>query len=164
MKTIILFRHSESGWNTNYRGDHERSLTERGIIIAKKMGLYLSEIKSTPDLLISSTALRAKTTAKLAKKEGGWSCKLILEKGIYGGNPLFIIDLIKKQDDAINSICLTGHEPHFSSFICRVINKDHIHFPTASMAKIDFMQNKWKDVDFDNANLDWLIKPEGLGI
>ena len=164
MKTIILFRHSEAGWNSEYGSDHERPLTDRGIKVAKKMGLHLSEIKSIPDLLISSTALRAKSTAKVAKKEGGWNSEFILEKGIYRGNPLFIIDLIKKQDDAINSICVTGHEPHFSSFICRAINKDHIHFPTASMAKIDFMKNEWKNIDFDNANLDWLIKPEELGI
>jgi len=164
MKTIILFRHSESGGNSNYKGDHERPLTERGVIIAKKMGLYLSGIKLIPDLLISSTALRAKSTAEVAKKEGGWNSELVLEKGIYGGNPLFIIDLIKKQDNTINSICLTGHEPHFSSFICKVINKNHIHFPTASMAKIDFMQNNWKNVDFYNADLGWLIKPEELGI
>ena len=159
MKTIILFRHSESGWNTNHGGDHERTLTDEGIIIAKKMGLYLSEIKSTPDLLISSTAVRARTTAKLAKEEGKWNSEFILERGIYGGDPLFIMGLIKDQDDSIGSICLTGHEPHFSSFICKIINEEHIHFPTASMAKIDFMVTNWKGVDFDNGNLDWIIKP-----
>ena len=162
MKTIILFRHSESGWNTNYGGDHERTLTEKGTMIARKMGIYLSKIKSTPDLVISSTAVRAKTTARLAREEGKWTAELILEKGIYGGNPLFIMELIKNQDDSMDSICLTGHEPHFSSFICRITNEDHIHFPTASMAKIDFMANNWKDADFENGNLDWLIKPGEL--
>ena len=72
--------------------------------------------------------------------------------------------LIKDQNDSMNSICLTGHEPHFSSFICRITNENHIHFPTASMAKINFMAIKWRDINFDNANLDWLIKPEELGI
>ena len=72
--------------------------------------------------------------------------------------------LIKDQNDSMDSICLIGHEPHFSLFICRITNEDHIHFPTASMAKIDFMQNNWKNVDFHNADLDWLIKPEELGI
>ena len=128
------------------------------------MGVYLLGIKSIPDLLISSTALRAKTTAKLAKEEGKWNSNFILERGIYGGDPLFIMKLIKNQNDFINSICLTGHEPHFSSFICRVINENHIHFPTASMAKINFMVRKWRNIDFDNATLDWLIKPEELGI
>ena len=41
MKTIILFRHSESGWNTNYGGDHELTLTEKGAMIARKMGIIV---------------------------------------------------------------------------------------------------------------------------
>ena len=63
-------------------------------LVAKKMGIYLASIKSIPDLIISSTALRAKTTAKLADKEGKWNSGFKLESGIYGGNPLFIIKLI----------------------------------------------------------------------
>ena len=164
MKTIILFRHSESGWNSQYGSDHERSLTENGIEVAKKMGLYLSKINSIPDSIISSTALRAKSTAKLAKEEGKWNSKFKLEEGMYGGDPLFLIELIKNQDNSIDSLCLTGHEPHFSSFICKVINENHIYFPTASMARIDFLVGKWKDVDFNNSKLAWLVKPEELQI
>jgi len=162
MKTIILFRHSESGWNPTYGGDHERPLTKNGIEVAKKMGVYLSNIKAVPDLIISSTALRAKSTSELAKEEGGWDSDFKLEPEIYGGNLSFLIKLAQSQDNHIDSICFTGHEPYFSSFISKVTNQEHTYFPTASVAKINFMVSDWKNIDFCNAKLDWLIKPQDL--
>jgi len=162
MKTLILFRHSESGWKSGNKDDHERHLTDKGIEVAKKIGAYLSNIKSVPDLIISSTALRAKSTSELAKEEGGWDSDITLESGIYGGNLSFLIKLAQSQDNHIDSVCFTGHEPYFSSFISRVTNQENTYFPTASIAKINFRVSDWNNVDFCNAELDWLIKPQDL--
>ena len=162
MKILILFRHSESGWKSENGDDHERCLTDKGIEVAKKMGAYLSNIQSIPDLIISSTALRAKSTSELAKNEGRWDSGIRLESGIYGGNLSFLIKLAQSQDNHIDSICFTGHEPYFSSFISRVTNQENVYFPTASIAKINFMVSDWRNIDFCNAELDWLIKPQDL--
>ena len=162
MKSIILFRHAESSLHSEYGGDHERSLTDKGIKVSKKMGIYLSNIKSVPALILSSTALRARTTAKIAREKGGWNSKFKLEAGIYGGDILFLVSLIQNQDNLIDSICLAGHEPYFSSFVCKVTNQNNIYFPTASMAKIDFMVDRWQDVDLSNAILDWVISPNQI--
>ena len=162
MTTLILFRHSESGWESRNVDDHERHLTDKGIEVAKKMGIYLSNIKAVPNLIISSTALRAKSTSELAKEEGRWNSDFKLEPGIYGGNLSFLIKLAQSQDNHIDSICFTGHEPYFSSFISKVTNQKHTHFPTASIAKINFMVSDWRNIDFCNAELDWLIKPQDL--
>ncbi len=162
MKTIILFRHSESVWESRNGDDHERHLTDKGIEVAKKMGVYLSNIQSVPDLIISSTALRAKSTSELAKEEGGWNSGFKLEAGIYGGDLSFLIKLAQSQDKHIDSICFTGHEPYFYSFISRVTNQKDIYFPTASIAKINFMVPDWKNINFYNAELDWLIRPQDI--
>ena len=66
MKSVILFRHGKSDWNASYGSDHDRPLNSRGIKAAKKMGLFLSTKNQIPDIVISSTATRAKTTAQLA--------------------------------------------------------------------------------------------------
>ena len=156
MKTAILFRHSEA--SNAYGSDYGRPLTEDGIKIAKEMGVYLYNINIIPDLIISSSALRAKTTAILAKDSGEWDSDFKLEKGIYGGNPDFIIDLLSNQNNNLDSICITGHEPHLSSLICKISNEDYIEFPVASIAKIDFMVDDWNDINFNNAIIDKIIK------
>ena len=82
MKSILLFRHGKSNWNANYEKDHERPLSKRGVQAAKIMGIYLFRIEQIPDLIISSTALRAKTTAQIAKKFGNWNSDFIFNNNI----------------------------------------------------------------------------------
>ena len=78
MKSIPSFRHGKSDWNAKYEGDHNRPLSKRGIKAAKLMGEYLFNIKQVPEKIISSTAIRAKTTAELALKYGNWNSCLHL--------------------------------------------------------------------------------------
>ena len=159
---IILFRHGKSDWNANYESDHNRPVSKRGTKAAKKMGRYLRNIDQVPDLIISSTALRARNTAEIAINAGKWSSKLVLEKKIYESNVETLISIISKQSDEYNSICLVGHEPTFSSFIERCNNSTWSRFPTASMAQIDFNINSWYDINLKFGSLVWLIRPKEL--
>ena len=79
MKSILLFRHGKSNWKAQYENDHERPLSKRGVKAAKLMGKYVFQIKQVPDKIISSTALRAKTTAELAVKYGNWNSDFSLD-------------------------------------------------------------------------------------
>ena len=163
MKTIIIFRHGNANTTAEYERDYDRTLTPRGIKDVEKMGCYLSEKNSKPDLVLSSSAIRARKTAETAHVVGNWRSKFFLEPKIYGGNPCFLLDLIKEQDDSYRSICLVGHEPNFSSFIAKVINANaYINFPTAAMAKIDFNIKEWSRIDFGIGILDWLTHPKEL--
>tara|TARA_B100001013_G_C24541653_1_gene414923 strand:+ start:345 stop:836 length:492 start_codon:yes stop_codon:yes gene_type:complete len=162
MKSIILFRHGKSDWNANYDGDHNRPLAKRGIKATKNMGRFLAERNQIPDLVISSTAVRARTTAELAMEAGNWNCQMELESAIYGGSPDTLLNLTQQQDNTLVSICLVGHEPNFSMFISRASNDGYIRFTTANMAKIDFQVNQWKDIRFYEGKLDWLQRPKEL--
>ena len=137
-------------------------LAKRGVEAAKKMGKFLADKNQVPELVISSTAVRAKTTVELAIDSAKWTSKLVLERGIYGGSPDFLIELIHSQDDVYNSICLVGHEPNFSFFISRASNQDYIHFTTANMAKINFDVNMWSKLQFGNGILEWHQKPKDI--
>ena len=162
MKSVILFRHGKSDWNTSYGSDHDRPLNGRGIKAAKKMGLYLSNKNQIPDLVISSTATRAKTTAQLAMESANWTSKFILESGIYGGSPDYLLELIHAQENKYDSLCLVGHEPNFSSFISIATSKDYLNFTTANMAKINFDVDSWIKVQFSTGNLEWHQQPKNL--
>jgi len=163
MKKIIIFRHASANNATEYQEDYDRTLTPRGIKDAEKIGCYLSAKNSKPDLVLSSSAVRAKQTAETAHATGNWKSSFFLEPKIYGGDPCFLLDLIKEQKNSYNSICLIGHEPHFSSFIGKLINSTtYIYFPTAAVAKINFNIREWSRIDFGIGVLDWLIHPKDL--
>ena len=123
------------------------------------MGFYLSNKKEIPDLVISSTAIRAKTTADATISEGKWTCSLELNADINGGDPIFLLNLAKSQDNSYSSICLVGHEPNFSIFIARSTNSSHQSFSKGSMARMDFDVDKWEDITMGLGNLSWLIAP-----
>tara|TARA_Y100000746_G_C15426577_1_gene416628 strand:- start:723 stop:1211 length:489 start_codon:yes stop_codon:yes gene_type:complete len=162
MKSVILFRHGKSDWDASYINDHERPLAKRGVEAAKKMGIFLRGKNQIPELVISSTAVRAKTTVELAMNSANWTSKLVLERGIYGGSPDFLLGLIQMQDDQFGSICLVGHEPNFSFFISRATNQNYVNFTTANMAKINFDTNTWLKVKFSIGKLEWHQQPKSL--
>ena len=162
MKTVILFRHGKANCDKEFSNDHDKTLAPRGIKDAKKMGEYLSQNNNIPDLVISSTAIRAKNTAYLAMKMGNWICPLSFNEIIYTGSTNDLLTIIQGQDDAFNSICIVGHEPKFSNFIDYSTNNKHTKFSTGSMAKIAFDISKWRFIEFGFGNLDWLISPKEL--
>ena len=126
------------------------------------MGIFLSELGQLPDIAVSSTAIRAKTTGGRAMDAGDWTCPLELEPTIYGGSPNVLLHLVQGQNDTLNIICLTGHEPNFSMFISMATDSSNIRFPTAAMAKIDFSVTSWRDVHFGEGKLAWLQRPKAL--
>ena len=159
--SIIIFRHGKSDWNAIYGKDHDRPLSERGIGASKKMGIFLKKKDQVPDIVISSSALRAKTTAELAIKAGNWSSDFYIDERIYGRSSNFLLQLAKLIDDRHKSICFVGHEPTCSSFIS--LSTFHsTRFKTSSMAKINFSLKSWSEIEFGNGTLEWLISPKEI--
>ena len=106
--------------------------------------------------------MKTKTTVELAMDSAKWTSKFLLERGIYGGSPDFLLELIHSQDDIYNSICLVGHEPNFSMFISRATNDNYVNFTTANMAKINFDAQEWSRIFFGDGTLEWHQKPKEL--
>ena len=159
--SIIIFRHGKSDWNAVYGKDHDRPLSKRGISASKKMGIFLKKKNQIPDIVISSSAERAKNTAKLAIKAGNWRSNFYIDKRIYGRSSDFLLELAKLIDDRHKSICFVGHEPTCSSFIS--LSTFHsTRFKTASMAKINFSLKSWSQIEFGKGILEWLISPKEI--
>tara|TARA_Y100001970_G_C14028222_1_gene747217 strand:- start:189 stop:719 length:531 start_codon:yes stop_codon:yes gene_type:complete len=163
-KSVILFRHGKSDWDAKYDCDHDRPLAKRGIRDAKRMGKFLSKRTEVPELILSSTAFRAKSTTELAVKAGNWTADIEFEKKIYETSSETIINIIKNQNDKYNSICLVGHEPIFSNVVRCINNYQRMKFPTAAMARINFFASIWKEISLnpDKCKLDWFYKPKSI--
>jgi phosphohistidine phosphatase len=71
MKTLVIVRHAKSSWDNPGLPDHERSLSKRGLRDAPKMGARLADWGPPVDRVISSSAVRALTTAELITQEMG---------------------------------------------------------------------------------------------
>ena len=87
MKTLLILRHAKSSWKEQDLPDHDRPLNKRGKNDAPRMGKLLKDEDLIPDLIMSSTAVRAKKTAELVAKACKYKGKIVLNHSL---GPTFI--------------------------------------------------------------------------
>ncbi len=64
-KQLLLMRHAKSSWANGGLTDFERPLNKRGLRVAPQVAQFVKQQGLVPDLVVSSTAMRAKTTAQI---------------------------------------------------------------------------------------------------
>ncbi len=162
MKTLLLFRHGKSDWGADYEADHERPLAPRGREAAPRMGRLLKRLKQAPDLVVTSSALRARETVELAADAGRWKAPVRVSPELYGASPEDVLGVIRDCDDDVSSLLLAGHEPTWSLLAGGLVGGATLKFPTAAMACIRFSVERWRDVDFGAGELVWFLSPKLL--
>jgi phosphohistidine phosphatase len=158
VKRLILFRHGKSDWDAVYKRDCDRPLAKRGIEAAKTMGRLLRN--ATPELVISSSAVRARQTVELAMQAGQWNCPLQITDRLYDTSPDLVQTEIRQVSNGVDTLLLAGHEPTWSVLTSQLIGGGQIRLPTGAMARIDFEVEGWPQIDYGQGVLQWLLQPK----
>ena len=146
MKTLFLVRHAKSSLGEPSLPDRERPLDDRGRRDAPTMGKRLGKRGVTPDMVVSSPALRALTTAQLVAKEIGYQRKsIVIDERLYASSPDVLLAFICALDDKLNSVMLFGHNPEFTDLAHR-LSSEIIDMPTCAIAEFCFDAMGWADV------------------
>lgn len=146
MKKIILIRHAKSSWDNPWLNDHDRPLAERGLDDAPKMAKRLKKRGIQPDLMISSTALRALDTAKIIAKELGYSKdKIVQESSLFHASPHSILKIIRMQKDSHNTLLVFGHNPGLNDLIT-FLGGDIENLPTAGQYGFKVNSEHWAEL------------------
>jgi phosphohistidine phosphatase len=145
MKTIILIRHAKSSWDDNNISDFERPLNNRGKKDAPAMAKILKEKIRKPDVIISSPAERAFSTALAFSDAFGYPQeKIRKEIGIYNGGADKILDIIRSLPEEYSMALLFGHNPVITRLACHLGGVFIDNMPTASAAAIEFLDDSWE--------------------
>lgn len=162
MKRLYLLRHAKSDWATEAGSDHERPLAPRGRRSASTIGRFLAQQPHPPDRIVSSTAVRARSTAEIAVESGGLRCALELEERLYGGSPETLLAVMREASDEAESLMLVGHEPTWSVTAERLVGRCNLRFVTGALARIDLSIGSWSGARFESGTLAWLVTPKLL--
>ena len=162
MKTLLVMRHAKSDWGSTSSSDHDRVLASRGIKAARKVGRFLADSGTTPDLVLSSTAVRALTTAELAGEAGEWGCEIVTSRELYASDPDRVLDVIRETGRGVQRLLIAGHEPTWSSLVGWLIGGGTVRMPTAAVACLDLPRGDWIDLAPATCELRWLITPKTL--
>jgi phosphohistidine phosphatase len=138
-------RHAKSDWAADFESDHDRPLNPRGVEAAGQMGRLLTDLGQVPDMVISSTALRARSTAQLAARSGGWGIDDTLEPGFYGTGPDTVLEIVRRVDDA-ERLLIVGHQPTWG-MIVRALTDEHVEMKTATVALVELPIDSWAELD-----------------
>jgi phosphohistidine phosphatase len=161
MKRLFLVRHAKSSWDDPSLDDIDRPLNNRGKRNAPEMGIRLRKQGIIPDLLISSPANRAHTTAKRISEEIGYPKKKIqIEDRLYHGSSNSMLSVIHSQNNTINSVMLFGHNPGFTDFANMLCGINIYNIPTAGIVAIDFSIDDWSEVSYNTGELVFFDYPK----
>lgn len=160
MKTLLLMRHAKSDWRADSSTDHARPLNKRGRRAAKTVGRFLAR-ERRPDLILTSSAIRALETAELAHQAGDWRCPTQVVDAFYEGSINDVLRQVRAVDSAHETVLLAGHEPVWSDLVSRLIGLANVRMVTAAVARVDF-EDGWSSVSPGSGRLVWLVTPKLL--
>jgi phosphohistidine phosphatase len=146
MKTLYLVRHAKSSWKDQSLSDQQRPLNKRGHTSALAMGERLRKHHVEVELLYSSPALRALTTARyLADAINYDHEKIQIDSDIYFSGIDAMLQLVQECDPEINTMMLVGHNPDMTAFLNFLCGYQTSNMPTCSIATIEF-NVEWKKI------------------
>ena len=146
MKTLFLMRHAKSSRDDPSLPDRDRPLNARGKQDAPKMGKRLAKRDVKPDLLLSSPALRALTTAQLIAEEVGDKRKdIVVDDRLYASSADDLLAVIRTLDMKLNCVMLFGHNPELTDLAHR-LSSEIVHMPTSAVVEFNFDMKTWSDI------------------
>lgn len=161
MKTLYLMRHAKSSWDYPELSDHDRPLNGRGRHDAPLMGSQLLSREIKPDLVLSSTAVRALTTATLVAKELGYEMeKLQTDEGVYHADKNGLLQIIREVPEEIDSLLMVGHNFAISELANMLAPESLADMPTAGIVALTFPVNSWADIEPEQSKLLFTDKPK----
>lgn len=146
MKTLYLVRHAKSAWEFNLE-DHERPLNERGLHDAPLVARNIKDEIRIPDKIMSSDAVRAKTTAMLYLKEFEIDQSvLILDPKLYDFNGREVEKIVRGTSDDVNCLMIFGHNNAMTSLVNRWGDLEIENVSTAALTELVFKQKNWAEI------------------
>lgn len=139
MITLVLVRHGKSDWGNASLPDFERPLNERGMRDAPDMARRLADTGFRPDVVRSSPAVRARTTAEAFAAE--LDVSVDLDPDLYGASAETI--LAEAADTRAHAVVVVAHDPGMSALAAELSDGGIEHMPTCAVATFVWNEDDW---------------------
>jgi len=144
-KTLYLIRHAKSSWKDPELHDRERPLNKRGHRNAADMPARLHDRIGSPELIISSPAKRALTTAQYFANELDYpAVNIRVDKALYFCGIEGYLRILKNVPKEARKIMLFGHNPDISELLDYLSPSEYEAMPTCAVAKLVIRDHTWR--------------------
>ena len=174
MRRLLLLRHAKSSWDHGGLDDVSRPLSPRGRGAAPLIGRHISGRDLVPDLVLCSTAERARRTLELViaewERPAGEGAKVEMRASLYLSPPGELLAAIRRLDDDIDCVMIIGHNPGMAMLAGLLAVKGDprgmktmaAKFPTAALAVLDLDVKSWKATSPGSGYLQAFVRPKDL--
>ncbi len=146
MKTLYIVRHAKSSWEEDVI-DHQRPLNKKGMGDMVRVSDYVASHFKKPDIMISSDANRALTTAMAFKKAFQMTeNNFFIKNSMYdfsGGN---VLEEINGCSNDVNILMIFGHNHALTHLVNKLGNQFINNLPTCGFVQIDFETDSWANI------------------
>ncbi|MEQ1745212.1 MAG: histidine phosphatase family protein [Saprospiraceae bacterium] len=154
MRQLFLIRHAKSSWALPGVRDFDRPLNDRGIHDAPLMAALLRDAGVRPNLIVSSPAKRAITTARFfANGLGIADAAIVQEPNIYEAFFTDIMEIIHALPDSAPTVLMFGHNPTFTDVANRFSSELIFNVPTCGIVRIESSAAEWSSFSAENARV-----------
>lgn len=170
MPRLLLLRHAKSSWDVPGISDHDRPLNARGRHAAPLMGRHIATHALLPERVICSTARRTRETLAGLLPYFDGEMDIRLSRALYESGAADYIDVIRSLGGSARVLLLIGHNPAMQDTAVDLVGAGNpvladavaTHYPTASLAVIDFPQKSWADIGRRDGRIVAFFQPREL--
>ncbi len=150
MKRLTLVRHAKSDWSLPDQNDWDRPLNKRGQRDAPEMARRLRSRRLKPDLVLSSPAVRALTTAAVMARELKVPAACVVQdERLYLASPADLLAVVRELGGEAKHVMVFGHNPGLTEFANRLSAGEHIdNLPTSGTFTAQFHIVAWPDLQW----------------
>jgi phosphohistidine phosphatase len=145
MKTLLLLRHAKSSWKDTDLDDHDRPLNQRGRREAPRMGQLLRDEQLVPDLIVTSSARRARKTAEDVIRASGYRGETRITGELYAASGNALRAFIATLPAAVGRVLLIGHNPGLEELLESLVAV-YTPLTTAALARVSLDMAQWTEI------------------
>ena len=166
-RRLYLLRHAKSSWKDADLADHDRPLAGRGRRAADAIADHMREEAIVPELVLCSTARRARETCERIRPALG-AATVRYEPGLYGASATSLLERLRRLPDDVASVLLIGHNPAIEELAVTLARPSprrrdlELKFPTGALATLTGPLPSWRGLDHDSAELVAFVRPRDL--
>lgn len=147
MKTLLLIRHAKSSWKSEGLSDFERPLNERGKHDVPIMAHRIKNRSLQIDAFISSTAKRARKTAKIFMDNlGADENTIMLSPSLYEASLHTFKIVIENISNEYHTVAIFAHNPAITEFANSLECLQIYDMPTCSVYAVKINTESWSDL------------------
>jgi phosphohistidine phosphatase len=146
-KLLYLLRHAKAESASADLPDQDRALTEKGVSDAQKLATKLRKKELGFDLILTSPAIRAITTAQIiAKTLDHRQHHLEVAQNLYQANLSIFLAIVAGLHKKTSRVLLVGHNPDLEEF-AQLLSGESVSMQTCALIQFNLELKHWRDFE-----------------